>query len=212
MDVANLTIAVISSVAGIAGAYFAWVAVRGRPSGGHRAKDRRAVPEGGPRDGPADAAGDGATGGAASGRKDGHPAAKYDVFVSYSPADAALVTALAGRLERRGLRVAYDKVVVEVASIVLHEIEQAIRDSAHGLLVLSPGSLSSGPVRNEYYTLLHRSMRDGRLLIPVLAEGVEESELPEFVRIRFCSDLRDPSDALLDRRADEIARAVRKAA
>ncbi|GHH63182.1 hypothetical protein GCM10017673_03600 [Streptosporangium violaceochromogenes] len=207
MEAANLVLAVISAAATVAGTYFAWVsawpALKRRYD-----RARRAVPEGGPVSGPAP----GPVSGEKSGRENGRPAAKYDVFVSYSPADAALVTPLAERLERRGVRVAYDKVVVGPASIVLHEIEKAIRDSAHGLLVLSPGSLSSGPVRNEYYALLNRSMRDERLLIPVLAKGVDESELPEFVKIRFCGDLRDPSEELLDRRADEIARALRKRA
>ncbi|MBG0821824.1 toll/interleukin-1 receptor domain-containing protein [Planomonospora sp. ID91781] len=135
----------------------------------------------------------------------------HDVFVSYSHADKELVTDLAGRLEARGLRVAYDEVVVRPGSIILHEIEQTIRDSAHGLLVMSPDSMASGPVMNEYYVLLQKSMYDGRLLIPVLVSDIDNDEIPEFVRIRFYSDLRDMTDKVFDERVDEIAEAVRRA-
>ncbi|MBG0816174.1 toll/interleukin-1 receptor domain-containing protein [Planomonospora sp. ID82291] len=135
----------------------------------------------------------------------------YDVFVSYSHTDAELVANLAGRLEARGLRVAYDKVVVRPGSIIFHEIDQAIRGSAHGLLVMSPASMASGPVLNEYHALLQRSMSDGRLLIPVLISDIDDGEIPEFMKIRFHSDLRDATDEVFDERVDEIAEAVRRA-
>ncbi|MFB9674044.1 toll/interleukin-1 receptor domain-containing protein [Streptosporangium vulgare] len=135
----------------------------------------------------------------------------YHVFVSYSHDDADIVADLAGRLERRGIRVAYDKVLVRPGSIIFHEVQEAIRNSAHGPLVFGPASMASGPVTNEYHTLLQRSMYDGRLPIPVLVEDVKTQDLPEFVKIRFYSDLRGVSDAVFDRRVDEIAEAIRRA-
>ncbi|WP_440097637.1 toll/interleukin-1 receptor domain-containing protein [Streptosporangium sp. H16] len=187
MDIADLAVAVIGAVAGIAGAYFAWVSVR-KKSPGKRASRTPVSP--------------------ASSPGSGGTMTTYDVFVSYSHDDADIVTDLAERLERRGIRVAYDKVLVQPGSIIFHEVEEAIRKSAHGLLVFSPASMASGPVMNEYYVLLQRSMYDGQLLIPVIVEDVE---LPEFVKIRFYSDLRGVSDAVFDRRVDEIAKAVRRA-
>ncbi|MEU8380849.1 toll/interleukin-1 receptor domain-containing protein [Streptosporangium sp. NPDC048865] len=135
----------------------------------------------------------------------------YDVFVSYSHNDADIVTDLVERLKGHGIEVAYDKVVVGPASIIFHEVEEAIRNSAHGLLVISPASMASGPVMNEYYVLLQRSMYDGQLLIPVLVGDVKTQDLPEFIKIRFYSDLRGVSDAILDQRVDEIAEAIRRA-
>ncbi|MFF5243193.1 toll/interleukin-1 receptor domain-containing protein [Streptosporangium sp. NPDC000095] len=135
----------------------------------------------------------------------------YDVFVSYSHNDADIVTDLAERLKGHGIEVAYDKVVVRPGSIIFHEVGEAIRNSTHGLLVISPASMASGPVMNEYYTLLQRSMYDGRLLIPVLVEDVKTQDLPEFVKIRFYSDLRGVTGALFDQRVDEIAEAIRRA-
>ncbi|MEV7009402.1 TIR domain-containing protein [Streptosporangium sp. NPDC051022] len=226
MDVANLAVAVISAVAGVAGAYFAWIPVRRLLS--DRRAPRPQVSPTPPLPAPASptpvsptptsptsvsrppASGTPSPGDGASG--DDPAATAYDVFVSYSHDDADLVTELAGRLERRGVRVAYDRVLVRPGSIVLHEIERAIRDSAHGLLVFSPASMASGPVMNEYYALLRKSVYGGRLLIPVLAADVRDEELPEFVRIRFCSDLRGASDTVFDRRVEEIAEAVRRAA
>ncbi|MEU4534580.1 toll/interleukin-1 receptor domain-containing protein [Streptosporangium sp. NPDC023825] len=191
MDIADLAVAVIGTVAGIAGAYFAWVSARKELSRRHASRTPIS---------PVSSPGSGGT-----------RTTTYDVFVSYSHDDAAIVTDLAGRLERRGIRVVYDKLVVGPGSIIFHEVEEAIRNSAHGLLVFSPASMASGPVMNEYYVLLQRSMHDGQLLIPVLVEDVKTRDLPEFVKIRFYSDLRGVSDAVFDRRVDEIAKAVRRA-
>lgn len=187
MDIADLAVAVIGTVAGIAGAYFAWLSVR-RKSPGKRAPRPPISP--------------------ASSSGSGGKMTTYDVFVSYSHDDADIVTDLAERLKEHGIEVAYDKVVVRPGSIIFHEVEEAIRNSTHGLLVISPASMASGPVMNEYYVLLQRSMYDGQLLIPVLVEDVE---LPEFVKIRFYSDLRGVSDAVFDRRVGEIVEAIRRA-
>ncbi len=190
MDIADLAVAVIGAVAGIAGAYFAWVSVRKKSPGKRASRTPISLA-------PSPGSGDAMT--------------TYDVFVSYSHDDADIVTDLAERLERRGIRVAYDKVLVQPGSIIFHEVEEAIRKSAHGLLVFSPASMASGPVMNEYYVLLQRSMYNGQLLIPVLVEDVKTEDLPEFVKIRFYSDLRDVSDARFDQRVDEIVKAIRKA-
>ena len=62
----------------------------------------------------------------------------YDVFVSYSHDDFNWASRFAHRLEDEGLRVARDEVVLKPGDVLVHAIEQAIRDSAHGILVFSP--------------------------------------------------------------------------
>ncbi|MEW9534458.1 toll/interleukin-1 receptor domain-containing protein [Microbispora sp. NPDC049125] len=182
MDMAGLALTLIGTLAGVAGAYFAWVPLRGRLA---RRRDRE-VPAVTPPSSPGPSA--------------------YDVFVSYSHEDAVLVKDLVARLERRGVRVAIDEVVMRPGTPLIHAVEQAIRDSAHGLLVFSAASTASGWVTNEYYVLMQRSIETGQLFVPVLIEDVP---LPEFARSRFYSDLRDATDALLDERAGEIVEALR---
>jgi hypothetical protein len=187
MDVAGLVFTLIGTLAGIAGAYFAWIAVRPK---------RRATHSGAPTPtGPQPMGGDVVP-------------SVYDVFISYAHEEAELVRALADRLVRRGLRVAFDEVVMLPGKPVLHAVEQAIRESAHGLLVFSRSSLSSGWVTNEYYLLMQRSIETGRLFIPVLVHDVE---LPEFARTRFYCDLRESSDVILEERAESLTKALHNA-
>jgi hypothetical protein len=132
----------------------------------------------------------------------------YDVFVSYAHADAVVVKEVVARLRRRGMRVAMDEVVLAPGTPLIHGVEQAIRDSAHGLLVFSADSMASGWVTNEYYVLMQRSIEAGQLFIPVLIDDVP---LPEFARTRFYSDLRNVTDEVFDKRMDQLAEALRAA-
>ncbi|MFC6080633.1 toll/interleukin-1 receptor domain-containing protein [Sphaerisporangium aureirubrum] len=132
----------------------------------------------------------------------------YDVFVSYSHDDKNLVKDLVERLGRRGVRVVRDEVVMRPGTPLVHAVEQAIRDAAHGLLVFSEASMASGWVTNEYYVLMQRSIENGQLFIPVLADDVP---LPELARSRFYSDLRDVTGEVFDQRADALAEALRVA-
>ena len=112
----------------------------------------------------------------------------YDAFISYAHADMEWVTDFAGRLANEGLRVARDEVFLQVGDTVVHGIEEAIRDSAHGVLVFSPASISSGWVRQEYAALMRRSIEDGRRFIPVI---IGDAELPEFAATRLAADFRN---------------------
>jgi hypothetical protein len=112
---------------------------------------------------------------------------KYDAFISYSHADKQWVTDFAARLADEGLRIARDEVFLQFGDDVTHSIEQAIRDSAHGILVFSPASVSSGWVRLEYSAMMRRSIENGRRFIPVIIGDVE---LPEFAATRLAADFR----------------------
>ncbi|MEO3807595.1 toll/interleukin-1 receptor domain-containing protein [Sphaerisporangium sp. B11E5] len=187
MDMAGFALTLIGTLAGIAGAYFAWVPLRGQIS--RRRAGRTAVPASLPA---ADQAGD----------------VNHDVFVSYSHDDASLVRDLVEHLGCRGVGVVLDEVVMRPGVPLVHAVEQAIRDAAHGLLVFSKASVASGWVTNEYYVLMQRAIETGQLFIPVLIDDVP---LPEFARTRYYSDLRDRTGETLGRRADEIAEALRAA-
>jgi hypothetical protein len=187
MEAGALVITVLGTVAGIAGAYFAWVAVR-RP---------RRTPAGAPK---------APTGGRTVTREDPVPT-DYDAFICYADDDADWVDALAGRLRQEGIKVAYDRIVLLPGDPVAHSIEQAIRDSAHGLLVYGSTAHENRWVREEYQVLLGRAVTgDGRRLIPII---VKDAELPLFAANRYHLDFRNASEVEYERLVALLVRALR---
>ena len=134
--------------------------------------------------------------------------AAYDLFISYSHSDLGWVNEFADRLGRAGLRVARDQIVLRPGAVLLHAVEQAIRNSAHGLLVFSPASVASGWVQQEYVTLMSRSIERKQLFIPVLIGAVTIDDLPEFARSRYFADFRRVSSAQYGKLVSDIAEAV----
>jgi hypothetical protein len=130
----------------------------------------------------------------------------YDVFISYSHDDFDWVTRFAGRLEREGFKVARDEVVLKPGDVLVHAIEQAIRDSARGILVFSPASATSGWVQQEYAALMQRSIEDQRRFIPVIIDDVE---LPAFAATRYYADFRHLTGAEYDRLIAKVTDALR---
>ena len=130
----------------------------------------------------------------------------YDAFISYSHADVEWVKDFARRLADEGLRVARDEVFLQPGDSVVHGIERAIRDSAHGILVFSPASVSSGWVRQEYSALMRRSIEEGQRFIPVIIGDVE---LPEFAATRLAVDFRTLAEAEYSPVIARIAAALR---
>jgi hypothetical protein len=135
----------------------------------------------------------------------------YDLFISYPHDDLEWVREFAGRLAQEGLRVARDEVVLRPGAVLLHAVESAIRDSAHGLLVFSPSSVASGWVDQEYVTLMGRSIERKQLFIPVLIGATKIDDLPEFARTRYFADFRNVSTEQYDKLVTDVVEAVRRA-
>jgi hypothetical protein len=189
VDVAGFVVTAIGSVAGVIGAYFAWVAVRPRLT-------RSKVPQ----------VHSGAFAPQVVSSKGDRAVTAYDVFVSYSHDDLVWVTGFTARLEGAGLRVARDEVFLRPGDVLVHAVEQAIRDSAHGILVFSRASIASGWVQQEYAALMQRSISDGRRFIPVVIDDVE---LPAFAATRYYADFRHASGEESDRLISKITDALR---
>jgi hypothetical protein len=188
VDVAALFFTVVGAVGGVAGAYFAWVAVRLRlRSKGAPARSAAPAPM-------------------MVGGLEGPVGFAYDVFVSYSHDDLDWVTGFAEKLESEGFRVARDEVILKPGDVLVHAIEQAIRDSAHGILVFSPASVASSWVQQEYAALMQRSIQSQLRFIPVIIGDVE---LPGFAATRYYSDFRDVSAAEYDQLIAKITKALR---
>jgi len=132
-------------------------------------------------------------------------AVSHDVFISYAGQDRAWVRELADALQRRGIRVAYDELVMQPGDVIVHTLDKAIRASASGLLVYSQASIASPWVDAEYAALMQNSIQNGQLFIPAIIEDVQ---LPPFAESRYSADFRQADAATFDRLVEKIARAV----
>jgi hypothetical protein len=113
----------------------------------------------------------------------------WDVFVSYGHQDAAWVRVLAENLHRPASRF-LDEWELVAGDRVTWRLEEGIRRSVSGVLVVSPHSLSRPWVREEYEALLRQAVQDpGRRLIPVL---YADSDMAVFLANRLWVDFRGP--------------------
>jgi tetratricopeptide (TPR) repeat protein len=134
---------------------------------------------------------------------------RWDAFISYGYEDADWVGALAGNLQRDGFDVFLDAWELVGGDRVTGRLEDAIRDSTNGVLVVSPHALSRPWVREEYEALLRQAVNDpGRRLIPVL---YRDAELPAFLANRLWVDFRGAASTgpEYDARLEELERALR---
>ena len=113
----------------------------------------------------------------------------WDVFVSYGHGDAEWVRVLAANLHRADFDVFLDEWELVGGDRVTGRLEDGIRGSANGVLVVSPHSLSRPWVREEYEALLRQAVQEPerRRLIPVL---YADAELPVFLANRLWVDFR----------------------
>ena len=132
----------------------------------------------------------------------------WDVFVSYGHGDAEWVRVLAGNLHRADFDVFLDEWELVGGDRVTGRLEEGIRGSANGVLVVSPHSLSRPWVREEYEALLRQAVQQpGRRLIPVL---YADAELPVFLANRLWVDFRGAADTgpVYEARLEELVRAL----
>jgi tetratricopeptide (TPR) repeat protein len=132
----------------------------------------------------------------------------WDVFVSYGHADAAWVHVLAGNLHRAGFEVFLDVWELAGGDRLTGRLEEGIRRSANGVLVVSPHTLSRPWVAEEYAALVRQAVEQpGRRLIPVL---LTDAELPPFLANRVWVDFRGPAATgpEYEARLEELVRAL----
>jgi hypothetical protein len=104
---------------------------------------------------------------------------RKDVFISHSVKDTEWVEELARDLERAGVSVFLDKWDLLPGQPWLRGLENALRNSSAGIVVLSPDSVESGAVQAEMTVLLERHWSDRRPFVPVLYRSCR---IPEIVR------------------------------
>src|SRR5438445_3815198 len=131
----------------------------------------------------------------------------WDVFISYGHADADWVGTLAANLHWVGFNVFYDVWELVGGDPVTGRLEEGLKAATHGILVVSPFSLSRGWVQEEYQVLLRQAVENpARRLIPVL---YRDAELPPFLANRQWVDFRTATTGpLYDAALDTLVRSL----
>ena len=122
-------------------------------------------------------------------REDGIPRAlkAYDVFISYSPRDAGLVSWLASELRRR-YSLWLDRDEILVGHSILDEVYRGIRESEFLIILLTANSLRSPWVREELSAARLRELEhDGVVVLPVKCEP--DIEIPDVLRTKRWADI-----------------------
>src|SRR5437660_3592161 len=130
----------------------------------------------------------------------------FDVFISYGHQDQAWVRTLAENLYRAGLEVFYDEWEIGPGDVLVHRLDEGIRTSRSGMLVVSPASLARPWVMEEYAAMLTWAVAGQQRLIPVL---LGEGELPPFLASRVWVDFRHADGPEYDRRVSQLVTALR---
>lgn len=112
------------------------------------------------------------------------PAEPFDVFLSYHSADAEWVGALKAALEAKGIRVWLDSEQIRPGDLFPNALSRAISSVRSVVLVLSPGSVASAWVQEEFTLALAQR----RHVIGALLDDVEP---PGFLQGRTWVDFRD---------------------
>ena len=132
---------------------------------------------------------------------------QYDVFISYSRLDEFWVDKLKSALERHKIKVWIDKEQIAPGDRFVNVIEMGIKSSHTMVLVVSPQSMASGWVEEEYHFALSLSkdrVSDFRL-IPVV---LKDAELPGFLKSRVWVDFRDEND--FDKNIKQLISGIKK--
>ena len=120
---------------------------------------------------------------------------KFDVFLSYSSIDKSWVTNLRDALKTRGLKVWLDRDEIRPGDLFVGELEKGLEESDSVVLVVSPGAMASGWVKEEYsrtMSLAQSNMPPLRL-IPIILHDLPDAKLPGFLANRNWVDFRDES-------------------
>ena len=110
----------------------------------------------------------------------------FDVFLSYHSGDSEWVSQLKGDLVSKGIRVWLDSEQIRPGDRFPGALARAIDQVSSIIVVLSPGSVASPWVEEEFNLALAKRRR-------VIAVLIEEVEPPGFLQGRTWVDFRDPA-------------------
>ena len=116
---------------------------------------------------------------------------RYDVFVSYSSRDAAIVSRVVNDLTKAGLTVWWDQSAIRPAERIREAINHGIQNSSTVLIFISSKSLESRWVLNELDAAMLKEISERKpLVFPVLIGRITSESLPDDLKGKKYIDLR----------------------
>jgi TIR domain len=128
------------------------------------------------------------------------------VFISYARSDADWVRTLAEILHNSGLKVFLDEWKIGPGDVLVHKVDEGIRKSRNGILIVSLASLSRPWVRAEYAAMMNRAVEGKQCLIPVL---LKDAEMPPLLASQNWIDFRNVDGPDYLARVRELVRALK---
>ena len=99
----------------------------------------------------------------------------FDIFLSYKSENGEWVNKLKDSLAKRGITVWLDKDEIRPGDLFVEALEDGIESSKAVGLVVTPESMNSSWVKEEYYRAVALSRNRNLQLIPIL---LKDTELP----------------------------------
>ena len=110
------------------------------------------------------------------------------VFISHATQDNAIANEIYEMLSAAGVRSWLDNVDVNPETDWLIQVEKAVKESSHGLFLLSPAAVKSPSAMDEY----HKLLMDDKPLYVALIEPLTGNELPYYLRdVSYCDLTED---------------------
>src|SRR5205085_6695259 len=127
------------------------------------------------------------------------PSFAYDVFLSHSSKDKAIVRPLAERLRNDGVKVWFDEWLLKSGDSIPAKIEEGLECSRVLVLCMSANAFGSDWAQLESYTFLFRDpLNEERRFIPLrLDEAPIRGSLAQFLYVIWLADAREQEFAKL---------------
>ncbi len=112
---------------------------------------------------------------------------------------------LAENLHQSGLNVFFDEWEIAPGDVLAHKLDEGIRNSRNGVLVVSQTAFERPWVKEEYAAMMTRAVAGQQRLIPVL---IEDAEMPPLLASRVWVDFRNADGPVYRTRLQELIKAL----
>lgn len=135
---------------------------------------------------------------------------KYDVFISHASEDKeSFVNDFVAELQKRNIKVWYDNMNITWGDSLRTKIDEGLRNSRFGIVVLSKDYIKKGWTQYELEGLFNIEMTQGKTILPIW-HNITKSEVLNFSptiggRLALNTSMMTPSEI-----ADEVLKIIQK--
>ena len=111
------------------------------------------------------------------------------VFISYSHCDKDIIDLIVTRFQVVGINYWRDDKDMLIGQVIDKAISEGIQKSWLFLILLTPTSISSKWVEREFDEASYEEVIGKKVILPVIAKGLEMEKLPPRIRRKNCADI-----------------------